>query len=212
MGRTLKRRNADRRPTLWWAVGAATLILSLVAIGIGVRSPVRSLAAPAPRPSYTTVPVAPPSQFLTRSIPVRLFIPNISLSAPLTTVGLNSNGTVQVPPTVETPGWYRLGPSPGQDGSAVILGHVDSYSGPGIFIGLRRLVPGDRLTVLLANGNVAHFDVTSVQQFLKTSFPDAAVYRSRGFSALQLVTCGGRFNAAKGSYESNIVVFSTRVP
>jgi hypothetical protein len=144
-----------------------------------------------------------------RSTPLELSIPAISLSVSLGTLGLNPDGTVQVPTVIQQPGWYRLGPSPGQIGSAVILGHVDSYEGPAVFFKLRSLVAGDSVNVTLADGVAAQFKVTSVASYLKTNFPDEAVYTSHGYSALQLVTCGGVFDTATGHYLSNIVVFTS---
>jgi LPXTG-site transpeptidase (sortase) family protein len=116
-----------------------------------------------------------------------------------------------VPTDIQQPGWYRFGPSPGQEGSAVILGHVDSYQGPAVFFSLRSLVAGDAIYVTLADGVTAQFKVTSVAMYLKSNFPDQAVYASKGFSALQLVTCAGAFDTQTGHYLSNIVVYSSLV-
>jgi hypothetical protein len=93
----------------------------------------------------------------------------------------------------------------------VILGHVDSYQGPAVFFKLRLLVAGDLVDVSLADGVTAQFEVTSVDQYLKTSFPDQLVYAGHGQSALQLVTCGGTFDAQTGHYLSNIVVYTSLV-
>jgi sortase (surface protein transpeptidase) len=138
-------------------------------------------------------------------------VPAIGLTASLSTLGLNSDGTVQVPTDIQQPGWYGLGPSPGQDGSAVILGHVDSYQGPAVFFNLRSLVAGDVVDVSLADGVSAQFKVTSVAMYLKTGFPDQQVYAGHGYSALQLVTCGGTFDAQTGHYLSNVVVYTSLV-
>jgi sortase (surface protein transpeptidase) len=161
-------------------------------------------AATIPRPTVEAGIAQSP-----RSVPVRLMIPALHMSVPLTQLGLGADGTVQVPSTTTTPGWFRLGASPGQIGSAVILGHVDSYRGIGVFFYLRLLKSGDLVNVALANHTTAHFEVTSVRMFPKSSFPDERVYGSHGYSALQLVTCGGVFDAATGHYESNLVVFSS---
>ncbi len=116
-----------------------------------------------------------------------------------------------VPATVTTVGWYVHGPPPGQLGSAVILGHVDSFRGPGVFFELKSLVAGGAILVTEANGVTLHFRVNRVVQYSKSNFPDQLVYGSHGLRSLQLVTCGGTFDHATGSYESNIVVFSTLV-
>jgi sortase (surface protein transpeptidase) len=91
----------------------------------------------------------------------------------------------------------------------VILGHVDSYQGPGIFFQLRTLAAGDQVDVDLADGTTAQFTVNSVAQYSKQQFPATRVYGSHGSSALQLVTCGGVFDHQTGSYLSNIVVYTS---
>lgn len=143
------------------------------------------------------------------SVPVSLRVPAVGLSVSLSDLGLNADGTVQVPTNVQQPGWFDLGPTPGQIGSAVILGHVDSYRGPAVFFNLRKLVAGDQVFVSLADGAVAAFVVTSVQQYLKTQFPADKVYQSDGTSVLQLVTCGGQFDHQTGHYLSNVVVYTS---
>jgi hypothetical protein len=153
--------------------------------------------------------VAPP--VVARSAPVALSIPSIDVTVAVSALGLNPDGTVQVPTDFQEPGWFRLGPSPGQVGSAVILGHVDSYLGPAVFFRLRSLLPGDKVEVSLADGVVVHFVVDGVAMYLKTQFPARQVYASHGYSALQLVTCGGEFDSNTGSYLSNIVVYTSLV-
>jgi Sortase domain len=159
--------------------------------------------APAGSTTTTTVPI---------SLPVSLQIPEIGVSVPLgPPLGLTPSGTIEVPSGTVQPAWYEDGPSPGQIGSSVILGHVDSYLGPGVFFNLRELVPGNRFTVTLANGSVDTFEVTYVAQYEKTAFPSTLVYGSNGYAGLNLVTCGGIFDSATGHYLSNIVVFSKLV-
>jgi sortase (surface protein transpeptidase) len=152
-----------------------------------------------------------PSAVATRSTPVTLRIPAIGVSLALSTLGLNPDGTVQVPGKDQQPGWFRLGPTPGQLGSAVILGHVDDYKGPAAFYRLRALRPGDAVDVGLADGRIAHFAVRTVASYLKTQFPAQQVYAPHGYAALQLVTCGGQFDSASGHYLSNVVAYTALV-
>jgi len=146
-----------------------------------------------------------------RSVPVALSIPAIGLSVPLSELGLNPNHTVQVPTNFQEPGWYEYGPSPGQLGSSVILGHVDSYLGPAVFFKLRSLRPGDQVGVTLADGVITHFVVRQVAMYPKSNFPTVQVYGSHGYSGLQLVTCGGVFDTLTRSYLSNVVVYTSMV-
>jgi sortase (surface protein transpeptidase) len=206
-----------RRARLWWLTAAALVLIGSGCLILGLQQHQHPLAGPAPsgppktaKSAGTAAKVAA-NLATVRSTPLELTIPAISLSVSLGTLGLNSDGTVQVPTVIQQPGWYRLGPSPGQIGSAVILGHVDSYEGPAVFFKLRSLVAGDAVNVTLADGVAAQFKVTSVATYLKTNFPDETVYTSHGYSALQLVTCGGVFDSQTGHYLSNIVVYTSLV-
>ena len=169
--------------------------------------------APTPPAGGSTLQTAPtpPAGMspVDRSTPVALRIPAINLAVSLSTLGLNPDRTVQVPTDFQEPGWFDLGPSPGQVGSAVILGHVDSYQGPAVFFRLRALHPSDQVEVSLADGMIAHFMVTTVVQYPKDQFPAEQVYASHGGSALQLVTCGGAFDTHTRSYLSNVVAYTT---
>jgi hypothetical protein len=197
----------------WWVLAAALLLTAVACLAVGLHGHQHPLAGPIgpqrPPPTAHTGPVVP--AVIQHSIPVSLSIPAIGLSVPLSELGLNLDGTVQVPTSVAEPGWFDLGPSPGQLGSAVILGHVDSYQGPGVFFQLRTLLAGDAVDVTLADGSVADFAVYTVVQYEKTTFPSGLVYTSHGYSALNLVTCGGIFDPQTGHYLSNIVVYTSLV-
>jgi LPXTG-site transpeptidase (sortase) family protein len=142
--------------------------------------------------------------------PVSIRIPGIDVSAPVMQLGLNSDGTIQVPPleSHNLAGWYKYGASPGQKGAAVIVGHIDSTTGPSVFFRLRDLHTGDLIYVNLDNGHVATFAVDGLQQVPKTSFPTASVYGHLAYAGLRLVTCGGVFNPATGSYLSDVIVYA----
>jgi len=199
----------------------ATGVLLLAAAGCLVvamldrHRPAEPAAIPFTPPAAVTRPrpVIPPTPrpavrpLIARSAPVELRIPAIDLAVSVSTLGLNPDRTVQVPTDAEQPGWFRLGPSPGQLGSAVILGHVDSKRGPAVFFRLRSLRPGDRVDVSLTNGAVAKFVVKKVATYPNSRFPARQVYASHGHSALQLVTCGGRFDRRTG-YQANVVVYT----
>jgi sortase (surface protein transpeptidase) len=194
-------------------VGTACLVVGLQEHRHPLAGPVRQHRTATARPATATAPeiTVPAPAAVARSVPVAVRIPALGLAVWLTQLGLNANGTVAVPTNTQVPGWFSPGPSPGQVGSAVILGHVDSFKGPGVFFQLRTLQPGNQIDVNLADGVVATFKVTSVVEYQKTAFPDQKVYGSNGSSALQLVTCGGAFDSQTGHYLSNIVVYSSFV-
>ncbi len=133
------------------------------------------------------------------------------MSTSIVTLGLNRDGSVQVPSNTVQVGWYKFGPAPGQRGSAVILGHVDSYRGIGVFFYLDTLRPGDQVVVRLADRKIVRFAVIGLREYTKSQFPEKVVYGYRAYSALQLVTCGGVFDHQTGHYLSNIVVYTKRV-
>ena len=160
--------------------------------------------AKTPPPTYVAKPIK-------RSRPVHLSIPIIGVSVPLSVLTLNKNGTVNVPTSFSEPGWYNGDEAPGQKGSAVILGHVDNYHGPAVFFNLDKLKLGNRVDVTLADGRKLVFAVIGERMYKKTNFPDALVYGTRTYPALQLVTCGGIFDPKTGHYLSNIVVFTALI-
>lgn len=147
------------------------------------------------------------------SPPLRLSVPAIGIDSPLVDLGRNPDGTVEVPSLDDPdarPGWYRDSPPPGALGPAIILGHVDSRRfGPGVFYHLAELQPGDTVDVARADGTVARFDVDEVRQVAKRDFPTLEVYGNLDHAGLRLITCGGEFDPAAGSYESNIIVFAS---
>lgn len=145
------------------------------------------------------------------SPPVAITIPALKIDSRLIGLRKDPDGSLQVPEDPQRAGWYSQGPAPGDAGPAVIVGHVDSYRGPGIFARLDRLTLGDLIDVRRADGSVVAFVVTSVETFAKRDFPTESVYVGDGTSSLRLVTCGGEFDAKSKSYLSNVVVFAVPV-
>jgi sortase (surface protein transpeptidase) len=143
-------------------------------------------------------------------VPVRIDIPRIGVSSALIQLGRTPNGTVQTPPPrrAGVAGWYALGPRPGDPGSAVILGHVDSKHAPAVFYRLRELRGGDEVLIRRADGSTLRFLVQRTQQYPKARFPTDDVYYPTLTPELRLVTCGGEFDSSWGHYLSNIIVFA----
>jgi len=140
--------------------------------------------------------------------PVALIIPAIGVRTRLIRLGLTATGALQVPSSTSVAGWYSGSSRPGAIGPAVIAGHIDSYTGPGIFFRLVQLLPGDRIYVRRADGTTVLFRVTSVQTYSKDQFPTRAVYGPTPDSELRLITCGGAFDPSRHAYLSNVVVFA----
>ena len=153
-------------------------------------------------------PTAPP-----RSLPVQVRIPKIDAQSSLVQLGLNPDGTVQVPPVSQPmqAGWYAGGAAPGEVGPAVLLGHVDGNKQEGIFFKLHELTTGDDVYVTRADGAVLHFTVTRTTEVSKDDFPTEAVYGPTSDPELRLITCGGTFDSAAHSYVDNIVVYAKLV-
>ena len=143
--------------------------------------------------------------------PASLVIPSIGVTTALVHLGLTGSGALQVPPTTTVAGWYTGSPRPGSIGSAVIAGHIDSVTGPGIFYRLSQLRRGARVYVKRADGTLAVFEVTQVRSYQKDDFPTTAVYGAVPDPELRLITCGGTFDYATRSYLSNTVVYAREV-
>ncbi|NEB60378.1 class F sortase [Streptomyces diastaticus] len=170
----------------------------------------------APAPSATATAAAPPAQApaksvrpLARSVPVGLRIPAIGVDTPVMSLGLASDGTVEVPPVTDDDraGWYRHSPTPGQVGPSVLLGHVTvGRYGDGVFRHLARLHPGDRIEARLRDGASAGFTVTAVRTVAKADFPTDDVYGDVAGPELRLITCGGPRDGEE--YRDNVIVFA----
>ena len=137
---------------------------------------------------------------------MRVELPTIGVSSRLVRLGLNPDGTMEVPRDYGLAGWFTGGAMPGQDGPAAIAGHVDSRTGPAVFYRLGDLRPGDPVRVRRADGDWLAFEVTGIARYPKAAFPTEAVFGPVTGPVLRLVTCGGDFDRASGHYLDNLVV------
>ncbi len=178
----------------------ASLLTSLLT-GLLVVAGCSATAAPPPDASPT--PAAPVAR------PVGLDIPAIDVRVDaLTDLGLNAAGNMDVPADAVTTGWYAPGPAPGEPGPAVLAAHVNYNGVPGTFARLHELDPGDEVTVARADGSTARFVIDRVETYPKARFPTQTVYGNAAGPELRLITCGGAFDPAVRSYESNVVAFA----
>lgn len=142
----------------------------------------------------------------TVALPVRLRIPAIQVDTKLESLGLDRQGAVQAPSAWQEAGWYTGSARPGQAGPAVILGHVDSTSGPAVFYLLSSLKPGDAVQVTRADGSTVVFHVSGQQEVAKSQFPTDLVYAPTLEPSLRLVTCGGTFDKKTHHYRDNVIL------
>ena len=150
------------------------------------RPAARTAARPAPRP-------------------VSVSVPAVGLDLPVVPVGVRDDGQMRIPDDPALLGWYRFGPTPGGSGSAVVAGHLDSWEyGVGPLVRLRDVRVGDAVVVRTAEERVV-LTVTGVRRYAKEALPPTLFART-GEPRLRLVTCGGAFDEAAGSYEENLVV------
>jgi sortase family protein len=230
-------RRHTSRTGLLGAAGVALLVAAVMAVVIGVRA---QKSAPQPPPSAAS-PVKvipsrtgptrvsrPPSSaaarsqaasstrgpILPRSRPTRIRIPSIHVDSALKRIGLTGKGEIATPPLVRDSHayWLTVSPTPGQLGPATIIGHVDSAAyGPGVFFKLGDMRQRDKIFVTRSDGVVATFEVQRVAEYKKATFPAHAVYGNIDHAGLRLITCGGTFDSAIHSYESDIVVYAALV-
>ncbi|MDN0196433.1 class F sortase [Streptomyces sp. S.PNR 29] len=152
----------------------------------------------------------PAGRPLPRSRPTRLVIPKISVNAPFTALAIGRSGQLEPPPPDETNlvGWYADGASPGEAGTAIIAGHVDTRTSPAVFAELGELKKGDRFQVRRADGRTASFVVDSVESFDKDRFPNERVYADTSEAEVRLITCSGDYDRVARDYTENLVVFA----
>lgn len=217
-------------PARWTQVGRhpATLVVLGVVLGViaaaiffhAAGSPASavasgaSTAAPSAAPSVGVVPIPPASgpagAGLLHVRPTAVRIPALGVHSNLLQLGLNGDGSLQVPTDYTKAGWYDQGPYPGDANSppALIVGHVDSDHGPAIFYRLSELQVGDKAFVKRADGSTATFVVYRTGSFSKARYPASSIYASSQRPELRLITCTGQFDQQSG-YLSNFVAFLT---
>lgn len=153
----------------------------------------------------------PDEDRLPASRPVSLVVPSIKVTAPVMPVGQAKDGSIDVPPLSKhnETGWYDRGPTPGEPGRAIIVGHVDTKSGPSVFYDLGKLKPGDRIEVTRADKRVVIFKVDTVEHFDKANLPADRVYGDDGPPGLRLITCGGEWLGGRTGYADNVIAFAS---
>ncbi|WP_399497860.1 class F sortase [Streptomyces sp. P17] len=175
-------------------------------------APRKPAARPGPGPTAkaaTPKPAKRSAAPLPRSRATRLAIDFIDVDAPVMDLRLDREGRLPAPPDDDPNlvGWYADGPSPGEQGTAVAVGHLDTATGPAVFAGLTELRRGRRVEIRRADGRTAVYTVDAVRSYEKDRFPNQTVYGARGRPELRLITCGGKYDRRTG-YSGNVVVFA----
>ncbi|MGV9255285.1 class F sortase [Streptomyces sp. NPDC003697] len=212
-----------RRNHLFWP--AAAVALGALLIHQSLDSPVEGLPNRTLARATTSTPDIPQTPLLQSptptsaahddkalppSAPTRISIPDIGVNAPFTKLSVSNSGQLQAPPLDDDNlvGWFQGGASPGERGTSIVVGHVDTREGPAVFAQLEALEPGQFVNITRTDGVVARFKVDSVDTFSKANFPDKEVYADTPGPELRLITCGGPYNRTKKDYEDNVVVFA----
>ncbi len=198
-----------------WGVIAVVLLVGVHLIRGGAEElqaegPPQPLSVAAPdgsRAAAAALATGPVPDPLPPSAPVRVRVPAVRIDAPVTDVGLDADGWIEAPPPEDDrlAGWFTGAVTPGERGTAVVVGHVDTPSGRAVFYDLGALGKGHRVEMTRRDGRTAVFAVYGVEVVPKEGFPAERVYGDAGVPELRLITCGGTFTEENG-YAGNVVV------
>ena len=185
-------RSSASAPSLSGSVAAPTLPIPVTASSDAPGT----LGGPQPLPA------------LARVTATSIEIPAIDVRSRLEQLTLDPRGVLRPPVDPDQAGWYSAGPVPGDRGPAVIAGHLDSFTGPAVFLRLGQLRSGDLVIVHRSDGSTVDFRVQSTRRFAKTAFPTQSVYGATPVPTLRLITCGGAYDHSKKRYPDDVVVFA----
>ncbi|MCR2827830.1 class F sortase [Microbacterium sp. zg.Y909] len=167
-------------------------------------------AAPAPTPTVQ-VPVAPappPPVQAPSAAPQQLASADLGIDMPVVPVGVQDDGSMEIPVDPAVAGWYRYGPAPADaDGTTVLAAHVDSrVYGIGPLSVLRDAQPGQTLQLTDADGAVTSYTVESVTYIPRAELPVDQLFDRDGPRSLVVITCGGEFDEQSRTYSDNVVL------
>ncbi|MGY6019030.1 class F sortase [Streptomyces spinosirectus] len=215
-------RGASRSGALMMCAAAGLVLIAGLINGHGDSDSSSPAGAPrpaaaAPQSAASSAPRStgsdsgqPVGKHMPRSAPVRLRIPKIWVDAPFTDLYIGSTGQLEPPPAADTNlvGWHAKGAAPGETGTAVIAGHVDTKTSAAVFANLGELAKGDVFYVDRADGSTAKFQVDDAETFEKSDFPSDRVYDDTPRAEARLITCAGDYDHSAHDYTDNLVVFA----
>lgn len=143
----------------------------------------------------------------------RLELPQFDVSAPIESVGRNEDGNMQEPSRSNIVSWYERGAFPGNEGNAVLAGHVDTPENPrgGIFGDLDQLDPGDEIIFMTEADEAITYRVSTMDIYPYDDAPLSEIFGETSYDRLTLITCSGHWNSELSIYEDRLVVIADRI-
>lgn len=194
-----------RRRSTWSAVATVVAVGLAAGLGVWLGSTVLAAVHESDRPQ----PAVSRQQYL-GGMPDRLVIPALGIDAPMVSLGIDRDGRLEPPTDTQVAGWYGQGPIPGDPGTVVVAGHLDTRTGPAVFAELAGARPGDRVEIRSGERAIT-YEVERTARYPKAEISDAEVYRPRSGHDLRIITCGGTFDGRTRHYRDNVVVFAHQV-
>lgn len=186
--------------------GIITLLIGRQVVGVfGQSTPTTLVSAQVPS---ATVSASPSSSLLPAFRAQRLRIPVIQVNAAIETVGLDVDNNMDVPVDDHDVGLYKYGPVPGDVGSAVMDGHLDTPTRPSVFAKLKLLRAGDEIVIDDESGQTRTFRVDHLTEYPNVGFPIDTVFAQTSERHLNLITCSGHFDHSIKQYDHRLVVFA----
>jgi hypothetical protein len=202
-------------PTAWALTAPSATTGAPVEVALGAppaSSPTTAPVVPGLLPAVTARPAFPAAE-PHRSPPVHLAVPDLGMDADIDAVGVQPDGQMTLPADVDRVGWYRFGPAPGDDGPAVIAGHVDDREqGLGAMAPLREAAVGEEVRVDDGAGTTSRWRIVSRELIEKEALPLDRLFARDGPPRLTLITCAGPFLPELASYRDNVVVVAEPIP
>ena len=207
---TAKKHGGSAKRNILALIVLGFLAILIGAFGINYTKKTSSTIIPK-SPSPSSTPSDTPINAPNVGLPLRIMIPKLRVDAKIEYMGLTSTGTMDVPSEVIDAGWYKYGAHPGDEGSAVIGGHLNGVRGePGVFLDLDKLQVGDNFSLLDDTGKTTLFVVRQIRTYGQDEQPNE-VFHSQAGAHLNLITCTGTWNRSEKRFSKRLVVFADKI-
>jgi len=201
----------------FYRIGVVVIVIAAVSVGgyfayIQFNAQQEQMAKQMPATSFGRIAQALEHPTVSVGLPVRLEIPIINVNAAVQQVGLTQTGALDVPTNTTDVGWYKLGPRPGEVGSAVIDAHFDGPNGlPAVFSRLDNLKVGDSIIVIDGNNKPVYFIIKKLTNYETDDFVSGVFNDYDGGIHLNLITCNGIWDVSRKTYTQRLVVFADAI-